>query len=137
MRALGQNAALLAVDMQKGFDDPGWGFRNNPMAQANVAALLAAWRAATAPVIHVHHDSPDPRGPLWRTGDQRFFLAFAQRWRKSQTDAALRKQIATDTHAPGEYRADTVRNLEAWVRAYDVKPGDRLYLPPEARFQIW
>ncbi len=71
------------------------------------------------------------------TGDQRFFLAFAQRWRRLQTDSALRQQIATDTHAPGEYRADTVRNLEAWVRAYEVKPGDRLYLPPDARAKIW
>jgi putative endopeptidase len=71
------------------------------------------------------------------TGDQRFFLAFARRWRRLQTDAALRQQIATDTHAPGEYRADTVRNLDAWLRAYDIKPGDRLYLPPEARVGIW
>lgn len=71
------------------------------------------------------------------TGDQRFFVAFARRWRKLQTDTALRQQIAADTHAPGEYRADTVRNLEPWVRAFEVKPGDRLYLPPEARFQIW
>ncbi|WP_293898646.1 M13 family metallopeptidase [Phenylobacterium sp.] len=71
------------------------------------------------------------------TGDQRFFLAFARRWRRQQTDAALRQQIATDTHAPGEYRADLVRNLEAWVRAYAVAPGDRLYLAPGARAQIW
>ncbi len=71
------------------------------------------------------------------TGDQRFFLAFARRWRRVQTDAALTRQIATDTHAPGEYRADTVRNLEAWVRAFEVRPGDRLYLPPEARPRIW
>ena len=71
------------------------------------------------------------------TGDQRFFLAYARRWRRLQTDAALRRQIETDTHAPGEHRADTVRNLEAWVRAFDVGPGDRLYLRPEARAQIW
>jgi predicted metalloendopeptidase len=71
------------------------------------------------------------------TGDQRFFLAFARRWRRVQTDAALDRQIATDTHAPGEYRADTVRNLDAWTRAFDVRPGDRLYLKPEARVRIW
>ena len=71
------------------------------------------------------------------TGDQRFFLAFARRWRRLQSDAALRRQIATDTHAPGEYRADTVRNLADWQRAFDVKPGDRLYLAPEARASIW
>jgi putative endopeptidase len=71
------------------------------------------------------------------TGEQRFFLAFSQRWRRLQSDASLRRQIATDTHAPGDYRSLTVRNAEAWVRAYDVKPGDRLYLAPKDRVQIW
>ena len=66
LRALGQNAALLVVDMQLGFDDAAWGPRNNPMAEANVEVLLAAWRAAVAPVIHVHHDSPSPSGLLRR-----------------------------------------------------------------------
>lgn len=62
----GQNAALLVVDMQLGFDDPAWGARNNPMAEANVAALIAAWRPAAGPVIHVHHDSAGPTGLLRR-----------------------------------------------------------------------
>ena len=66
MKNLRQNAALLVIDMQLGFDDPAWGPRNNPGAEANVAALIAAWRAASAPVIHVHHDSPDPSGRLQR-----------------------------------------------------------------------
>ncbi len=66
MGALGSTAALLVVDMQLGFDDPAWGDRNNPAAEANVAALLVAWRAAGAPVIHVHHDSPDPSGLMRR-----------------------------------------------------------------------
>src|SRR3569623_1232459 len=60
------NAALLVIDMQVGFDDPAWGPRNNPGAEANVASLIAAWRAANAPVIHIHHDSPDPLGRLRR-----------------------------------------------------------------------
>ena len=66
MKKLRQNTALLVVDMQVGFDDPAWGARNNPMAEANVAALIAAWRAAAAPVIHVHHDSPGATGRLRR-----------------------------------------------------------------------
>jgi nicotinamidase-related amidase len=64
LQKLAENAALLVVDMQLGFDDPAWGARNNPMAEANVAAVIAAWRAARAPVIHVHHDSPQPAGRL-------------------------------------------------------------------------
>ncbi len=71
------------------------------------------------------------------SGEQRFFLAFAQRWRKVQTEAALRRQIATDTHSPGEFRSDTVRNVEAWYQAYDISPGDKLYLKPEDRVGIW
>ena len=71
------------------------------------------------------------------TGEQRFFLAFAQRWRRAQSEAALRRQVKTDTHSPGEYRSDTVRNVEAWYKAYDVKLGDKLFLKPEDRVAIW
>ncbi len=71
------------------------------------------------------------------SGEQRFFLAFAQRWHKAQTEDALRRQIKTDTHAPGEYRSDTVRNVEAWYKAFEVTPTDKLYLSPEERVAIW
>ena len=71
------------------------------------------------------------------TGDQRFFLAFAQRWRKAQDEAALRRQIKSDTHSPGQYRSDTVRNVEAWYRAYEIAPDQKLYLRPEDRVVIW
>ena len=71
------------------------------------------------------------------SGEQRFFLAFAQRWRKAQGEDALRKQIATDTHAPGEHRSNTVRNVEAWYKSYNVVPGDKLYVKPEDRVRIW
>lgn len=71
------------------------------------------------------------------TGEQRFFLAFSQRWRRNQSESALRRQIATDTHAPGEYRSDTVRNVEAWYKAFGIAPGDKLYLKPEDRIGIW
>ncbi len=66
VHGLNRNTALLVVDVQLGFDDPAWGARNNPMTEANVAAMLAAWRTAGAPVIHVHHDSPSPSGLLRR-----------------------------------------------------------------------
>ena len=71
------------------------------------------------------------------SGEQRFFLAFAQRWRRIQDETALRRDIATDTHAPGEYRSDSVRNTDAWYRAYHVVNGDKLYLKPADRVQIW
>jgi predicted metalloendopeptidase len=71
------------------------------------------------------------------SGEQRFFLAFAQRWRRLQSDAALRRQVTTDIHSPGEYRSNTVRNVEAWYKAYKVYPGDKLYLQSEDRVGIW
>jgi putative endopeptidase len=71
------------------------------------------------------------------TGEQRFFLAFAQRWRKVQSEATLRAQIKTDTHAPGEYRSDSVRNIDAWYKAYEVSSSDKLYLKHEERVGIW
>jgi putative endopeptidase len=71
------------------------------------------------------------------SGEQRFFLAFARRWRKVQSEAALRRQVASDTHSPGEYRCDTVRNVESWYRAFEVVTGDKLYLKTEDRIGIW
>ena len=69
--------------------------------------------------------------------DQRFFLAFAQNWRQKIRDAALRQQIVTNEHAPNRTRAQTVRNIDAWYDAYEVKPGEKLYLAPDARVRIW
>lgn len=70
-------------------------------------------------------------------GEQRFFLAFAKRWRKLQTETALRQQLKTDTHSPAEYRSDTVRNIDAWYETFKVESGDKLYLKPEDRARIW
>jgi len=58
------NAALLLIDIQKGFDNPLWGKRNNPDAEVNIAALLAEWRKHQAPIIHVKHCSVSPKSPL-------------------------------------------------------------------------
>ena len=71
------------------------------------------------------------------SGDQRFFLAFGQAWRSKIRDAALRQRLATDVHAPAEFRALTVRNLDAWYPAFDVQPGQKLYLAPDQRVKIW
>jgi len=71
-----------------------------------------------------------------RQQDREFFIAFAQSWRTTMSDAALRAQLATD-HAPDMYRVSTVRNLDAWYDAFDVLPGQRLFLEAKARVRIW
>jgi putative endopeptidase len=99
---------------------------------ADVAGLAAAYDAyrmslqgQPAPVVE------------GLTGDQQFFLSFAQSWRGKAREPALRQQVVGDGHAPGEYRADTVRNLDAWYDAFDVKPGQALYLAPPERVRVW
>ena len=71
------------------------------------------------------------------TGDQQFFVSFAQSWRKKFREPALRQALVVDSHAPAEYRADTVRNLDVWYDAFAVKPGQKLYLAPADRVRVW
>lgn len=71
------------------------------------------------------------------TGDQRFFLAWAQVWREKRTEQSMLNQLRGGTHAPGRYRALAPRNHDAWYEAFDVQPGDALYLAPEERVRIW
>jgi predicted metalloendopeptidase len=72
------------------------------------------------------------------TGDQRFFLSFAQLWRAKYRDGALRELVLSDPHSPPYFRLNgTVRNMDAWYTAFDVKPGSKLYLKPEERVSIW
>jgi predicted metalloendopeptidase len=72
------------------------------------------------------------------TGDQRFFLGWAQVWRVLIRDERLRNQVTSDPHSPSEFRVNgVVRNVDAWYSAFHVQPGDKLYLPPEQRVHIW
>ena len=72
------------------------------------------------------------------TGDQRFYLAWAQVWKSKYRDEALLRQLKTDPHSPGMYRANgPLRNLDGWYKAFEVKQGDAMYLAPEKRVQIW
>jgi len=71
------------------------------------------------------------------TGDQRFFLAFAQAHRGKLRDKALRARVATDVHAPGPWRVLTVRNIDGWYPAFEVKEGQKLYLAPDKRVKVW
>jgi predicted metalloendopeptidase len=99
---------------------------------ADVAGLAAAYDAfqrslggKPAPVVQGF------------TGDQQFFISFAQGWRTKARDQTLRNLILTDGHAPPNYRASTVRNLDPWYAAFSVKPGEALYLPPDQRVRVW
>jgi putative endopeptidase len=71
------------------------------------------------------------------TGEQRFFLGWAQNWRAKFREPALRRALLTGVHAPGEYRSLTVRNLDPWYAAFQVQPGQTLHLPPEQRVKVW
>lgn len=72
------------------------------------------------------------------TGDQRFFLGFTQIWRSKKVEKTLRNNIATDPHSPGEYRAiGALSNMDEFYKAYNVQPGDAMYIEPEKRVRIW
>ena len=71
------------------------------------------------------------------TGEQQFFISYAQSWREKTRELVLRQQLLTDGHTPAEYRTYTVRNLDAWYEAFAVKPGQKLYLEPKERVKIW
>ena len=72
------------------------------------------------------------------TGDQRFFIAYAQAWQEKDREDAERQQVITNEHSPGKYRVNgVVRNVDAWYKAFNVQPGDKLYLPADQRVHIW
>jgi putative endopeptidase len=71
------------------------------------------------------------------SGEQRFYLSYAQNWREKVRDPALRKEVLTDGHAPDEYRASTVRNADGWYAAFDIPAGQPLYLAPADRVRVW
>jgi predicted metalloendopeptidase len=96
---------------------------------AGLADSLDAWRLTLA-------GKPAP-GAAGFNAEQLFFLSFAQFWRQKIREAALRQRLVTDGHAPAEYRADTVRNLDAWYDAFGVKAGEKLSLAPADRVRVW
>jgi putative endopeptidase len=99
---------------------------------ADLAGLAASYDA-------YHHSlgnspAPDEAG---LSGDQQFFIAYAQSWRSKLRDQTLRNRILTDGHAPAQYRALTVRNLDPWYAAFHVSSEDKLYLAPADRVRMW
>jgi predicted metalloendopeptidase len=99
---------------------------------ADVAGLNAAYDAYR---LATRNEAPAKVSGF--DADQLFFLSFAQGWREKSRDAALRDAVITDGHAPAQYRAYTVRNLDAWYQAFQVKPGQKLYLAPDERVRVW
>jgi len=99
---------------------------------ADVAGLGAAYDAYKASL----NGKPAPviNG---LTGDQRFFLAYAQSWAVKSRPETLRRIVLTNEHAPEQFRAQTVRNIDAWYPAFSVQPGQKLYLAPDKRVKIW
>lgn len=114
---------------------PGLNVRGDLTLGENIADV--AGLAAANDAYHASLDGREAPEIAGFTGDQRFFIAYAQTWATKMRDAALRQRIATDGHAPGQYRALTVRNLDAWYDAFGVQPDDDLYLAPEDRVRIW
>ncbi len=99
---------------------------------ADVAGLQAAY-------VAYHRSLGGKQAPVidGLSGDERFFLAYAQAWRTKMRDAAMRARVIGDGHAPGRFRALTVRNIDAWYDTFKVKDGQKLYLKPEDRVKIW
>ena len=101
-----------------------------------VAALWAGVAAAHDAYVRSLGGKPAPaRDGL--NGDQQFFISYAQVERGKFRDEALRRQIKTNEHSPGQWRTYTVRNNDAWYTAFGVKPGQKLYLEPKDRVNVW
>jgi predicted metalloendopeptidase len=108
------------------------GGRSRTENVADLAGLTAAFNAYRRS-LGGRVRSPDDLHAM----DREFFIGFARSWRSLMRDGALRTQLTSDNHAPERYRIATVRNLDAWYDAFDVRPGQRLYLEPAARVRIW
>lgn len=102
----------------------------------NIADIAGLVIAHSAYLISLHGKPAPVLDGL--TGDQRFYIAYAQSWREKSRDAATRKQVLSDPHSPPEFRVNgVVRNTDAWYAAFHIQPGDKLYLPPDQRVPLW
>jgi putative endopeptidase len=100
---------------------------------ADLAGLVAAYRAWK--ILQQDKDVPDING---FTGDQRFFIGYAQAWRSKQREESLREKLLSDPHSPPRYRViGALKNMPEFYAAFDVKEGDGMYLAPEERVKIW
>ncbi|MEX2498224.1 MAG: M13 family metallopeptidase [Wenzhouxiangellaceae bacterium] len=128
------------VEQYNGFEAiPGMNINGALTLGENIGDLggLAIAYHAYHMYLDEHHGGEAPVHDGY-TGDQRFFMSWAQVWRNLQTEESRRARLINDSHSPPDYRVNgIVRNMDAWYDAFDVTEDDELYLPPEQRLNIW
>ena len=102
---------------------------------ADLGGLAAAYDAYHATLSASRPASAAAQSP--EEADRQFFLGFAHAWQTKLREPLARQRVLTDGHAPPQYRTAVVRNLDAWYKAFDIQPGQQLYLPPEQRVRMW
>jgi endothelin-converting enzyme/putative endopeptidase len=130
-------ADRLAAQFDKYEPIPGVHIKGKLTLGENLADLggLETAYAAYRRYVARHGEPPVIDG---YTGDQRFFIAYAAAWQGKRREGATRQQLLSDPHSPEQYRVDgIVRNFDPWYKAFNVKPGDKLYLPPAQRVHVW
>jgi putative endopeptidase len=129
------SGAALAAQFSAYKPLPGLAVNGKQTLSENIADLAGlgvaydAWRASL-------HGEPAPAQDGF-SGEEQFFVAFAQSWQEKERDERLRDRLLTDGHAPPHYRVLTVRNLDPWYAAFGVKEGAPLYLKADARVRVW
>ena len=129
-------AAVLGRQFDAYEPFPGFHVKGDLTMGENIADLGGALVALDA----YHNSLGNKPAPVLDglTGDQRFFLSYAQSWRHKSTDDQVRQQLVSNPHAPVQYRVNgVVRNMDAWYGAFNVMPSDKLFLAPADRARIW
>jgi putative endopeptidase len=126
-------ALAAQYDMYRPFPD--LAVNGHQTLSENIADLAGLGDAYDAYLLSINGQSSPVLDGL--TADQRFFISFGQSWREKTREAALRNLILTNGHAPEQYRAETVRNIDRWYDAFSVKMGEKMYLDPKDRVRVW
>lgn len=135
LKAFSRGAAALAAQYDRYEPLPGMHINGHLTLGENLADL--AGLAVARDAYYASLDGNPPPVIAGLTADQRFYIAFNSIFRAVSTEAFMRRALATDPHSPGEWRAAEVRNLDAWYSAFDVRPGQRMYLAPDERVKVW
>jgi predicted metalloendopeptidase len=135
-KAFEQRAARLGAEFESYTPLPGMKINGRQTMGENIGDLSGLAVAYSA--YHISLKGKEPPVIDGFTGDQRFFMGMAQIWRYKAREENLRNQLLTDSHSPGMYRAFVpLTNFDPWYKAFDVKPGDKLYRAPQDRVKIW